>query len=187
MTSRHCRILKPASWSNDECVNAPIQYYLTSRDVGLKQKWTPNHRIAKCAGLSRQAHYRVAVSTTAATEKSIISPGDADEFRLYLFEKYRAVSSIKRKKQSWAEDFAGCSIAETFSGAVVQQLLDFGKPMLGDSSQIRAFRKELADQAVGLFVGAALPGTVGLGKKHLQQGFRLQLPVFGKLLPVIQC
>jgi hypothetical protein len=59
--------------SNDECVNAPIQYYLASRDVGLKQKWTPNHRIAKCTGLRRQAHYRVAVSTTAATQKLIDS------------------------------------------------------------------------------------------------------------------
>jgi hypothetical protein len=36
--------------------------------------------------------------------------------------------------------------------------------MLWDACQIRAFRKKLANQAIGILVRAALPGAVRFGK-----------------------
>lgn len=44
----------------------------------------------------------------------------------------------------------------------------------------------LADQAVGVFVRAALPGTVGIGEVGLQRGFPLQLQMLRELLAVVQ-
>ena len=58
--------------------------------------------------------------------------------------------------------------------------------MFRDSGQIRSLGKELTDQAVGVFVRASLPRTVGIGKIDLQRGFRRQSLMVGKLLPVVQ-
>jgi len=67
----------------------------------------------------------------------------------------------------WSEDFEGSPVTETFSGAIVQEVLDFGEPMPGDPGQVRALREELPDQAVSVFVSAALPRTVGVRKVDL--------------------
>ena len=55
-------------------------------------------------------------------------------------------------------------VAETFSGAVVQEVLNFSDSMLGYFGQIRALGEELADQAIGVLVRTALPGTVGIAR-----------------------
>ena len=89
----------------------------------------------------------------------------------FLFGFHHLPSSMKCKK-SWTEDFAGSSVAKTFSGAVVQELLDFGETMLRNSGQIRPLGKELTDQTIGVFVRASLPRTVRIGKIDLQRGLR---------------
>jgi hypothetical protein len=84
------------------------------------------------------------------------------------------------------ENFVGSSIAEAFSRTVVEKLLHLAELMLRKTGQVRALGEELADQAVGVLVPAALPRTVRLGEVDLQCGFHLQLLMFGKLLAVVQ-
>lgn len=59
------------------------------------------------------------------------------------------------------------------------------KILLGDGREITALRKILANEAVGVFVEATLPGGVRMGKieigiEGLGEGF-----VLGKLFPVV--
>src|SRR3990172_1816940 len=96
------------------------------------------------------------------------------------------LSSLNCNFETRGENFVGSSIAEAFSRTVVEKLLDFGKTMLGDADQIRAFGKELPDQAVGVFVRATLPRAVRLRKVDLQSGFLRQPLVLGELLTVVQ-
>ena len=104
-----------------------------------------------------------------------------------LSEIYGPLSSLNRNFEARrGENFVGSSIAEAFSRAVVEKLLDFGKTMIGDADQIRAFGKELPNQAVGVFVCAALPRAVRLRKVDLQSSFLRQPLVLGELPAVVQ-
>jgi hypothetical protein len=47
--------------------------------------------------------------------------------------------------------------------------LDLGETTLGNPGQVRPLWKELTDQAVGVFVRAALPRTVRIRKMDHQQ------------------
>ena len=79
----------------------------------------------------------------------------------------------------------GRSITETLSGAIVQELLNLGKPMLGNSSQIRAFWEELANQAIGVFIRATLPGTLWIAQIDLHIGSNRKRLVPGQLQSAI--
>jgi hypothetical protein len=57
-------------------------------------------------------------------------------------------------------------------------MLDFLKPA--------SFREELSHEAIGVFVRAALSGTIGERKVNPQSGFRGKQLVFGELLAVVQ-
>jgi len=74
------------------------------------------------------------------------------------------------------EDLAGRSEAEAFAGPVVD-LADIGAELFGgDLAQIGAFGQVLAQQAVGVLVGAPLPGMIGMGEVdgQIQLLFQLQ-------------
>ena len=58
--------------------------------------------------------------------------------------------------------------------------------MLWNTGQVRALGKELADQAVGVLIRAAMPGTVRPRKEDLQRSLDRESLVFGELLAVVQ-
>ena len=92
-----------------------------------------------------------------------------------------AVSSLKCNASNeilleLREDFVGRLEAEDFARAVVQGMLNGSEFLMRDVAQVHAFGQEFADQAVGIFVGTALPRAVGIAKEdvHMQafaQGF----------------
>ena len=49
--------------------------------------------------------------------------------------------------------------AEDFAWPVVEGVFDGGELLMADEAQVHAFGKELADEAIGVLVGAALPPT----------------------------
>src|SRR5215475_671701 len=62
------------------------------------------------------------------------------------------------------EGFGGGVVAEGFAGAGVELVGDGVELVLGVGAQVGAFGQVVADQAVGVLVGAALPGRVGVGE-----------------------
>lgn len=50
------------------------------------------------------------------------------------------------------------------TGAVVEFVGDPVAVVVGDVGHVRALGDVLADQSVGVFIGSALPGVVGLGE-----------------------
>jgi len=65
-------------------------------------------------------------------------------------------------------------------------MLDFLKPLHWRVRQVASFREELSHEAIGVFVRAALPGTIGARKVDPQSGFRGKQLVLGELLAVVQ-
>ena len=61
--------------------------------------------------------------------------------------------------------FQGRGKVETFSRARVQPMGDGGQLELGIVRQVRALRQVLTEQAIRVFIGAALPRAVGIGKE----------------------
>ncbi len=83
-------------------------------------------------------------------------------------------------------DFQGGRKVETFSGARVQPIGNGVQLALGVRRQIRALRQVLAQQALGILIGAALPGAVRIGKEDLDRKPLGQLLVLGHLFaPII--
>ncbi len=79
-------------------------------------------------------------------------------------QKSEMVQRCGSRIQKAVEDFEGAAEAETLSRTVVQ-VADVGSQLcLGDLGQIRAFGQILAQQAVGVLVGASLPGVIGMGE-----------------------
>ncbi len=64
--------------------------------------------------------------------------------------------------------------------------MDFDQSTFGNTGQVGALGKELTDQPVSVFVGAALPGTVGLGEVDLQRVLCCELLMLRKLLAVVE-
>ena len=88
-----------------------------------------------------------------------------------------AVSSLKRDTcdevgRESGEDLVRGFEAEDFAWSVIECVFDGGELLVADETQVHAFRKELADQAIGVFVGAALPGTVRVAEEdvHVELG-----------------
>ena len=57
--------------------------------------------------------------------------------------------------------------AEDFAWTVVESVFDGGELLMGDEAQIHALREELSDEAIGVLVGAALPGAVRVTEEGL--------------------
>ena len=75
----------------------------------------------------------------------------------------------KSKAPSWEEEFCGCFPAEGFAWSCVEQHGDIVELFLGEDAEIAAFGQVLAEQAVGIFVDAALPWAVRVGEVDLDR------------------
>ncbi len=83
--------------------------------------------------------------------------------------------------------FQGRGNVETFSWACVQPMGDGIQRTLSITGQVRPFGQVLAQQAIGVFVGATLPGAVRLGKEDLDREPLSQLLMLGHLFaPIIR-
>ena len=82
-------------------------------------------------------------------------------------------------------DFQGRGKAQTFSWARVQPMGDGVQLALGVARQVRALGQVLAQQAIRVLVGAALPGAVRIGKEDLDREPLGQFLVFGHLFSSI--
>ena len=80
-----------------------------------------------------------------------------------------------------AHDFQGRGKVQTFSWACVQAMGDGVQFALGVARQVRALGQILAQQAIGVLISAALPGTVRIGKEDLDREPLGQLLVLGHL------
>lgn len=81
--------------------------------------------------------------------------------------------------------FQGRGKAETFSRARVQSLGDGVQLALGISGQVRTLGQVLAQQAIGVLVGATLPRRMRIGKEDLERKSLRQLLVLGHLFAAI--
>jgi len=68
------------------------------------------------------------------------------------------------------EQFERALPAEGFSWPDIEIEGDAVEILLGEDGQVGALRQVLAEQAVGVFVDAALPGAMGIGEVHLNAG-----------------
>ena len=82
-------------------------------------------------------------------------------------------------------DFQGRGKVETFPRTRVQAMRDGVQLALGVARQIRALGQVLAQQAIHILVGAALPGAVRIGKEDLDRESLGQLLVFSHLFPSV--
>lgn len=69
--------------------------------------------------------------------------------------------------QKLGEDFSRGLIAENAPRAFIQEIGDSVKFVLRGGGQIGAFGEILANQAVGIFIAAPLPGAVRIGEIDL--------------------
>jgi len=82
-------------------------------------------------------------------------------------------------------DFQGRGKVETFPRACIQAMRDDVQLTLRVPRQVRALGQVLAQQAIRILVGAALPGAVRIGKEDLDRKPLGQLLVLGHLFPSI--
>ena len=82
-------------------------------------------------------------------------------------------------------DFQWRSEVQTFSRARVQAMRDGVQRALRVARQVCALGQVLAQQAIRILVGAALPGAVWIGKEGLDREPLGQLLVLGQLFPSI--
>ena len=64
----------------------------------------------------------------------------------------------------FVEGFGGCAPAEGFARPCVEGVGDGLEVLLGPAGQVGAFGEVLAQQPVGVLVGASLPGAVGVAE-----------------------
>ena len=82
-------------------------------------------------------------------------------------------------------DLQGCGKVETCSRARVQAMGNGVQLALRVCRQVRALREVLPQQAIGVLIGAALPGAIGIGKEHPHVESLCQARVLGPLVPPI--
>ena len=80
-------------------------------------------------------------------------------------------------------------VAQAFSGSVVEAVLGQCDFFVADLFELAVFWKELAQQAIKVFVGAALPGCVRMRKVVAQLQFRRDPLMLRKLFSIVggQC
>jgi hypothetical protein len=64
-------------------------------------------------------------------------------------------------------DFQGCGTVETFPRTRVQPMGDGVQLMFGIARQVRPLGEVLTHQPARVFIGAALPGAIRIGKEDL--------------------
>ena len=77
------------------------------------------------------------------------------------------------------------SEGQSFPGAVIESVHDLLQFFRGDGTQVTPLGKVLADQAIGIFVGSAFPGVVGMGEVHTGSqglGDAFMLGAFGAII-----
>ena len=67
----------------------------------------------------------------------------------------------------FGEDFVGGFEAEDLARPVIESVLDARELMRGDEVEVGALWQVFADQAIGVFVGAALPGAVWIAEEDV--------------------
>lgn len=72
--------------------------------------------------------------------------------------------------------FVGCEVAEAFAGSVIEAFLDRQAEANRDVCEGAPFGEVLADEAVGVFVGAAFPGV--MWSSEVEGGAELFFDVF---------
>lgn len=84
-------------------------------------------------------------------------------------------------------DFQWRRKGETFPWARVQPMRDGVQLQLGIAGQVCPFRQVLAQQPIGILIGAALPGAMRIGKKDLDRKPLSQLLVRSHLFtPIVR-
>src|SRR5829696_9333909 len=91
-----------------------------------------------------------------------------------------AVAGTERQ-EVLVEGFGGCLVAEGLAGAAVERGRDGVELGRGVLAEVGASREVLAQQAVGVLVGAALPRAVRVAEVDGQPGVDAQPRVLGHL------
>ena len=74
---------------------------------------------------------------------------------------------------------------QCLSGSLVEFACDGIEMLLAVDGEVGAFREVLAQEPVGVFVGAALPRAVGIAEVDVEIGGQCQALVIGKLLAAV--
>jgi hypothetical protein len=87
-------------------------------------------------------------------------------------------SNPKCNTEASAENFRWRSIGEAFARSIIEGTDDFGKLRCPDAGEIGGFREIVAQQPVGVLVGASLPGcgTVEKGRESFLDGRKMLRP-----------
>ena len=85
---------------------------------------------------------------------------------------FGAVSSLKCNtgdvvEFEFGEDFVRCTEAEDFARPVIEGVLDGVEFVLSDEVEIHALGQVLADEAIGIFIGATLPRAVWITEEDV--------------------
>ena len=81
----------------------------------------------------------------------------------------------------FVEGLGGGLPVEGFAGSTVECCGDSVQVVLCVSAEIGAFGEVLAEETVGVLVGATLPGTLGVAEVDIEIGVYSQLSVLGHL------
>jgi hypothetical protein len=85
------------------------------------------------------------------------------------------------------KNFVWSSVAETFSGAVVEVMHDQLDVLCGDGFEGQHLRKELANQPIHGLIGIALPRRIRMDKEEVHTKRASDAPMLGELTTVIRC
>jgi hypothetical protein len=78
------------------------------------------------------------------------------------------------------------SEAEDFSGSMIEGVDGVFNGLFGDFGHVASFRDELPEEAVGVLVGAAPPGAIGIGEVDLDPGVLLDGFEGGEFLAAVE-
>ena len=81
----------------------------------------------------------------------------------------------------FVEGFGGGLPVEGFAGSTVECCGDSVQVVPGVSAEIGAFGEVLAEETVGVLVGATLPWTLGVAEVDVEIGVYAELSVLGHL------
>ena len=83
-------------------------------------------------------------------------------------------------------DLNGFAPPQSHPGAPIELIGNGVELFLGKAAQVSALGEVLAQEPIGVLVGASLPGAVGVTEVHLHAGVLCQLAVLGHLAaPVV--
>ena len=107
-------------------------------------------------------------------------------YRCAVVVTYWALSSLNCNRFLGGENFAGSKVTKDFPRSVVEQSRYVRDAPRRDILKGRAFGKKLADEPIGVLVGPALPGSIGVGKEYRHFDAGLQKLILGELFTVVE-